>query len=252
MIDSRIPILTYHSIDNSGSVISTSPAKFRRHMELLKEAGFRTVSLKEIINHIRNGKSFPGKSFAITFDDGFKNVYHEAFPVLKEYGFTATIFLVAGKCGGKNQWDNHSGNIPILDVLSWDEIVEMSDNGIDFGAHTMSHPELSVLSIEQAAKEIVDSKSIIQEHLKRAVLFFTYPYGLQTEGVKGIVKKEFAGACLDKMGYTTLKSDTYSLHRIEMYYFSRNNLFRWIDTPFFSYYIQWRSILRTFNGGNRG
>lgn len=252
MANSKIPILTYHSIDDSGSIISVSPAKFRRQMELLKEVAYKTISLKEIVEHIRNRKVFPKKSIAITFDDGFKNVYYEAFPILKEFGFTATIFLVTGDCGKKNRWDSHSRNIPNIDLLCWDEIIEMSDKGMDFGAHTMSHSNLSGLSIEKATEEIVNSKSMIQKHLKKDILFFAYPYGSQTVEIKGIIKGKFYGACSTGMGFVTLKSDVYSLPRIEMYYFSRNNFFTWIETPLFSYYIKMRSIPRFFNLGNKG
>lgn len=251
MADSRIPILTYHSIDESGSVISVSPDKFKRQMEFLKRGGFQTISLKEITECIYNGRDFPKKSIAITFDDGFKNIYSKAFPVLKEFGFTATLFLISGKCGKDNQWDRQTKNIPRLVLLSWDEILEMSDNGIEFGAHTMSHADLSKLSLDKAAEEITRSKSMIQGRLKKDTLFFAYPYGRQSEQIQSIVKDEFSGACSDKMGFTTLKSDIYSLPRIEMYYFSGNNLLSWIETPFFSYYIQWRYVLRSIRESMR-
>lgn len=220
-------------------------------MSLLKEAGFHAISLREIIEHINSGRAFPGKSFAITFDDGFKNVYSHAFPVLKEFGFIATVFLVTGNCGKSNHWDIHLRNIPSLDLLCWDEIVEMSRNGFDFGAHTLSHTDLSGLSIRQATQEIVNSKAIIQDRLGKDILFFTYPYGIQTEEIRNIVKSEFSGACSDKMGFTTLGSDIYSLPRIEMYYFSKNDFLTWLDTSLFSSYIHLRSIFRLFNLGNR-
>ena len=242
--NSRIPILTYHSIDESGSVISVSLDKFKRHMELLKQRGFQTISLKKITECISKGIDFPKKSIAITFDDGFKNVYSKAFPVLKEFGFTATIFLVSGKCGQNNQWDAQSRHIPRLDLLGWDEILEMSDNGLEFGAHTVGHADLSGLPLAKAREEIVYSKETLQGRLKKDILFFAYPYGRQTPEVKSIVKKEFLGVCSDKMGFATLKSDIYSLPRIEMYYFSGNNLFSWIDAPFFPGYILFRYSLR--------
>jgi len=244
MRNDRVPILIYHSIDASGSVISVSPAKFKEHMGALKSQGFQTISLSQVVECIRAGRKFPEKSVAITFDDGFKNNYSVAFPILKEFDFMATIFLVSGQCGKGNQWDRQTKNIPRLDLLSWAEIIEMSDKGIEFGAHTVNHADLSKLSINKAAEEITHSKSTIQERLKKDVLFFAYPYGRENEQIQNIVNDEFSGAFSDKMELAPLKSDIYSLPRIEMYYFSKNNLFSWIGSPFFHYYIQWRNILR--------
>lgn len=249
---SKVPILTYHSIDNSGSVISTSPERFRSQMRYLAESSFNVISLREIATLVRENRPFPPKTVAITFDDGFKNIYDLAFPVLKKFGFKATVFLVTGYCGRNNQWNGQPEWVPSLDLLNWNEVVEMSNNGIDFGAHTMSHPNLSKLLFQQATIEIVNSKSMIREHLGKDTMFFAYPYGEQTKEIKCIVKDEFYGACSSELGFVTLNSDIYSLSRIDMYYFSRNSLFRLLDTPFFSSYIQWRSILRSFNPGNGG
>ena len=240
----KVPILTYHSIDNSGSVISTTPEKFRKHIQFLRESSFNVISLKEIVKCLREHSSFPSRAVAITFDDGFKNVYDMAYPVLKEFGFQATIFLVPEYCGRNNQWNGQPKGIPSLDLLGWDEILEMANNGIDFGAHTMSHPNLSELPLEQSIEEIENSKSIIQRHLGRDVLFFAYPYGNQTEEVKTVVKNQFDGGCSTQLGCVTLQSDIYSLPRIDMYYFSRNNLFTWLGSPIFSHYIKCRNILR--------
>ena len=168
MLNDRIPILMYHSIDESGSVISVSPSKFKDHMRALRRQGFQTISLSKVVECIHAGRKFPEKSVAITFDDGFKNNYSVAFPILKELDFMATIFLVSGQCGKINQWDRQTKNIPRLDLLSWDEIIEMADNGIEFGAHTVNHADLSNLSFNKAAEEITRSKSKIQERLKKA------------------------------------------------------------------------------------
>ncbi len=91
----KVPILTYHSIDDSGSIISTSPDKFRSQMRHLRDKHFNVISLKEVVTNIRKKSPLPRRSIAITFDDGFKNVYNIAYPILKNYGFTATVFLAA-------------------------------------------------------------------------------------------------------------------------------------------------------------
>ena len=240
----RIPILTYHSIDNSGSVISTSPERFKSQIQYLHDKNFKTISLNEIATCIHDKLTFPPNSLVITFDDGFKNFYSTAYPVLKEYGFTATVFLVPEYCGKNNQWDGQLKEIPVLDLLDWEEIREMADNGIDFGAHTMNHADLSKLSNDRAHEEIVSSKRIIQRNLKKDVQFFAYPYGRFTHESKAIVENNYSAACSVKLDFAGLKSDIHSLPRIDMYYFSNNNIFRFIDTPIFSIYIVFRSAFR--------
>ncbi len=95
----RIPILTYHSIDDSGSVISTPPHKFRDQMQILQDRRFNIISLNNLVHFMRNKQPLPSKTAVITFDDGFKNFYLNAYPILQEFGFTATVFLVPGHCG---------------------------------------------------------------------------------------------------------------------------------------------------------
>jgi len=244
-MDIRIPILTYHSIDNSGSVISTSPTKFQSQMKYLHDKHFNIIPLNEMVKCIYERQTVPPKSVVITFDDGFKNFYSTAYPILKEYGFTATVFLVPGYCGRNNQWDGQPKEIPVMDLLNWEEIMEMADNSIDFGAHTMDHVDLSKLMAEQAREEIVNSKQVIQKYLKKDVRLFAYPYGRLTKEIKDIVKNNFSGACSVKLDFASLKSDIHSLPRIDMYYFSKNNFFEYIDTPIFFAYITFRSILRS-------
>jgi peptidoglycan/xylan/chitin deacetylase (PgdA/CDA1 family) len=242
----KVPILTYHSIDNSGSVISTSPDKFKEQMRHLKDISSRVISLSELVACIRENRPFPLKSVAITFDDGFQNFRDQAYPVLKEFGFRATVFLVPGYCGANNRWEGQPPGIPELDLLSWDEIKQIADNGIDFGAHTVNHSDLALLSHRDARKEITASKLEIQNRLGREVSFFAYPYGSVNKGIKSIVKDEFHGACTTELGFVGTATDIYSLPRIDMYYFSRNNLFFWYGRPHFPLYLALRSALRSF------
>ena len=94
-----LPILTFHAIDDELDVLSFSPRVFRRGMARLREGGYRTVSLLEVVDCLRRGVPFPDRSFVITFDDGYQSVYDEAFPVLQRYGMSATVFLTVGDTG---------------------------------------------------------------------------------------------------------------------------------------------------------
>lgn len=243
--EKSIPILTYHSIDNSGSVISISPDRFKSHMEYLCNSSFNVISLNEIVASIHENRLFPSKSIAITFDDGFKNNYDIAYPLLKEFGFKATIFLVTGYCGKNNQWNGQPEEIPTLELLKWDDIIEMANNGIDFGAHTINHPNLTELTKDQVKDEILGSKRMLNERLGKDIPFFSYPYGWQTDEILKFVEGEFSCAVSTELKVVDLESDVYALPRIDMFYFSRNNYFSWLGTSKFSRYIKLRHVLRS-------
>jgi peptidoglycan/xylan/chitin deacetylase (PgdA/CDA1 family) len=214
MKKNTFPILTYHSIDTSCSVISVSPSSFKEQMSYLKERGYETLSLQEVTKYVKEGSRLLEKRFVITFDDGYKNNYTQAFPILKEYQFTATIFLTTSYCGMKNDWPNQHSSIPNLPMLSWEEIREMSKYGIEFGAHTRSHPRLTELTIEKAKLEMLGSKRDIEAHLDKPVEFFSYPFGNYDEKIKEIAKTAFKGAISNRPGKVDSHSDPYALERI--------------------------------------
>ena len=244
-----LPILTYHSIDDSGSVISTPCRQFRDQMQFLRDRQFNIVSLKQLVTLILNKQPLPDKTVAITFDDGFANLYSVAYPILRSCGFTATIFLVPGYCGKNNQWPGQPEGIPTLDLLDWERIREMNDDGFDFGAHTMEHADLSTLPTERAREEIVSSKLIIQEHLGKSVEFFAYPYGTKNKEIEAMVRMNFHGACGTNLGFTNMNSNIYELPRIDMFYFSTNMLFKLVGSYRFSCFIAVRNMLRLLKSG---
>jgi peptidoglycan/xylan/chitin deacetylase (PgdA/CDA1 family) len=188
----------------------------------------------------------PSSSLVITFDDGLKSVYREAFPILHAVGFSATVFIVPEYCGRDNQWPGQPKAIPVLDLLDWPEIREMAGRGIEFGAHTRRHADLSRLPFDRAIAEIKESKSIIQDRLGREVLYFAYPYGKRTREIQDLVRQEFSAACSTELGFVASCSDAACLPRIDMYYFSRNNLLARLESPVVRQYLRFRRLLRSF------
>jgi peptidoglycan/xylan/chitin deacetylase (PgdA/CDA1 family) len=171
-----IPVLLYHSIDSSGSVISITPKLFRAQMLWLKRNGYQTLSLPEYVECLTSSNKSPHKSVVITFDDGFKNNYTIGLPVLCKFGFTATIFLATDHIGGLCCWRGHE-SIPQIPMLSWEEILKMCDKGIDFGSHTCSHAFLTRLTRKELLAELRNSRHLMEEKLRRKVRFFSHPYG---------------------------------------------------------------------------
>ena len=232
-----IPVLTFHAIEEHTSVISVSPQVFSHGMGRLHQHGYQTVSLLKAADIIRRGKSFAERSIVITFDDGYQSVYNNALPVLQRHGMSATVFLTVGM----NKDTDLGGRLPPLGdrtMLSWDEIHEMHDSGISFGAHTMTHQDLTRLSNRQLENEIYSSKVIIEDALGIPTLCFAYPYGRHDSRSRAFVQKHFSCACSDRLGLIDAGSDLFAIERVDAYYLRTERLFGIMLSRFFSWYIR--------------
>ena len=212
-------------------------------MDRLHEAGYRALGLLELVDHMHQGLPFPERSFAITFDDGYRSVYEQAFPVLQRYGWSATVFLAVGTNGNRSE----SERLPSMcerPMLSWGEIREMQRYGITFGAHTLTHPDLTELSVDRINVEVRDSKGIIEDALSARVSSFAYPFGRYNKVCREIVSRYFACACSDKLGLTRAGSDVYALQRVDSYYLRTERLFSTMLTRLFPFYVWARAVPR--------
>ena len=226
---SPISILTYHSIDVSGSVLSSAPQRFADQMSQLSDNGFRGVSLHEAVAHRNQHGSWPEKNVALTFDDGFANVYESALPVLVKHGFTATVFVISGHMGGLNDWAKPPSELGVQKMLSWQQASELAAAGIEIGSHTRTHPDLRLCGFETARQEMEESRKEIEDHLSQNVNSFAYPYGSTNRALRVLVAKEFGAACTTEL--RRANSDSLeSLPRVDMYYIrSQRNLQRLLD-----------------------
>lgn len=240
----RLPILTYHSLDSSRSVISTSPSSFRRQMEWLHQQGFHTLSLAEAAKLVRIGQPFRERTCVVTFDDGYETVYREAFPILQEMGFTATVFLITGYCGKQNSWPGHVSPVGEQSLLCWTQIEEMARHHIEFGSHTVTHPDLACLTHREAEREMQDSKQMIQERIGRGVEVFAYPYGRYAPWTVDLAREHFSGACSTILGKVTSEADSALLPRVDMYYLSSQWLMESLDTREMDWYLGVRRAVR--------
>ena len=239
----NLPILTYHSLDDSGSVLSTPPKVFAQQMQILAALNIKVGGLADVRRAVCDG-GLGEPLVAITFDDGFRNFYDQAFPVLQRYRFPATVFLVTDYCGGLNSWPSQPLEIAHQPLLSWDQIKEMSRAGIAFGSHTRSHPILTAVSQREAEEEIVGSKRTIEDAIGQSVSAFAYPYGSFHDGVKKLASAHFALACATTLGFVQPGSDLFALDRLDMYYFRRVSLLRHLFSPAVAGYIRVRRMMR--------
>lgn len=241
----RVPILTYHSIDDSGSVISTAPRIFRNQMRFLSDTGYRAIPVRELVATIQAKGPLPEKTVVLTFDDGFRNFYTEAFPVLAEFGFRATVFVVTDFCGGHNDWPGNPAELPRSELLSWEEIKELDEAGFEFGSHTRTHADLVKLSQEQVADELAGSRSAIQHQLGRDVTSFAFPFGRSNQLVRRRAMHEYTAACSTDLGMVDSLSDLSSLKRVDAYYLGNRRIFERFSSGAFVNYLRVRQSMRS-------
>ena len=197
-----LSILTYHSLDSSGSVVSTEPGTFADQMSYLADHGFRGITLKRALDHRDEFGQWPSQSVVITFDDGFANFYDDAYPILERYRFSATVFIVTGHMGGRNNWETPPQGLGTLPILSWQQAEELSNFGIELGSHTRTHRDLRRSSSVEAKQEISASRADIEEHIGVTPETLAYPYGGVNHLVQHLVTKDFRAACTTELRRT--------------------------------------------------
>jgi peptidoglycan/xylan/chitin deacetylase (PgdA/CDA1 family) len=177
----RVPILMYHSISDNLFAkshpyyqINTSPGVFARQMRWLRRNGYRTLNLGEMLAAMNANQNL-ARTVVITFDDGYQDFYTDGLAVMKQCGFTATIFLATDRI------QDASVRFEGADYLTWREVRELHAEGIQFGSHTVSHPDLRSLGPEQIDFELGYSKELIEQKLGAPVTSFSYPFAFPEE-----------------------------------------------------------------------
>lgn len=218
----EIPILMYHRVINSkdnegvhGTYIYED--MFRKHLKYLKENNYEVITFKELKRiSWRNRFNSNKKYIIITFDDGYVDNYELAFPILKEFNFKATIFLMAEST--YNEWDVKSSNEKIFPLMTKEMILEMQDYGIEFGAHTFNHPKLNKVSNEDIKHQVIDCKKILEEKIDSDIITFAYPYGLLNDYAKKMAEKAgYDFAVATDSGTVCLSDDLFQIRRIAIF-----------------------------------
>lgn len=238
-------ILTYHSIDRSGSPISVPPEAFDRHVRWLATSGVRVVPLAEL-------PATEGDAVALTFDDGFTSVAQEAAPRLADHGLPATVFVVSGHAGGTNAWDRPVAGarpaVPEMPLLDWEQLGRLGDRGLTVAAHTRSHPRLSGLSAAAATDEILGGADEIERRLGIRPSTFAYPYGDVSATAADVARARFTCAVTTDMRALRPAEDPARLPRLDAWYF-RNpaRLEAWGSAGFHAH-VRARALARRARG----
>jgi peptidoglycan/xylan/chitin deacetylase (PgdA/CDA1 family) len=189
---SAIPVLMYHEIatrSQTASRLAVSPVGFAAQLAHLHAAGFSTLTAADLVIALAGGTEgtgLPERPIVITFDDGFADFHGHALPELQRYGFTATLFVTTGwiQDAGSDSAGRRPGR-----MLSWSQILEASDTGIEIGAHSRTHPQLDQLSSYDLRRELGDSKSSLEDRLGRQVTGLAYPFGYSDAQVRRITRE---------------------------------------------------------------
>lgn len=198
--ETGVRILCYHRVNDSEKHYMTVPVRqFRDQMEFLAREGYQAIRLNSLL-----AKEADERSIVITFDDGFRDNYEHAYPILQEFGFSAAVFCITGRMGSAG-------------YLTKQDLREMSASGFEFGSHTVSHPRLDRLSSMEKWREISDSKGMLEDLTGACVDFFCYPYGdYDAEAVDLVRKAGYLGACSNHPGTNGKKMNAYLLKRTEI------------------------------------
>lgn len=216
-----IPILMYHKVNpdprTGGLGLRVPPDKFEWQMKYLQKNGYETVSLTDVMDHFEKGKHLPDKPIVITFDDGYKDNYDFAYPIMKKYGFTGTVFVVTKATGNTNFFDVEKKLQPENIMMDWNQIRELDRAGFTIGSHTVDSPHLADVAPEVARYEIEESKRALEQGLKKPVEVLAYPYGNYNDLVAELVKKAgYRAAVTTELGLAKNYSNPYKISRVRV------------------------------------
>ncbi len=204
-----VSILMYHSVGYNDHFFTVTPESFRRQMSYLKNKKYHVLSLVDVVNRLVQNKLIPAKTVVLTFDDGYEDNFVNAFSILSEFGFLATIFISTDFIGSERP----VRGIPMR-YLTREQIVQMHTSKlINFQSHGLSHYKLTELSFDEIEREMKDSKAVLEELLNTPCNLFAYPFGKLNQNIRINAKRFFEGAVGVRRGYVSGVSDIMNLER---------------------------------------
>jgi peptidoglycan/xylan/chitin deacetylase (PgdA/CDA1 family) len=210
-----VPVLSYHNFSLTGANKSTvTKQAFEEQMNLLREKGFRVITIDQLFDFLEFNGQIPKKSVVITLDDGWRSAYEIALPILKKYGYPASLFIYTDLIVGSEK------------TLSWELVQEMAHQGMDIQCHTRTHRNLTLMGKKESFKEYVESiekelsecPQIIKKRLNKDVKYLAYPYGDTNLLVIHLLKKQgYRGAFTVKRGSNPFFLNHYQIQRSMVY-----------------------------------
>ena len=211
----RLPVLLYHYVGpEPGSLpahLVISARRFEKHVQWLSRRGYTGIAPSDWLRWCETGAELPRKPVLLTFDDAYSDLAKYALPILRNYGFRAGVFAVTRRLGGTNSWDE-TGH----PLMNEEQIRYWATQGIEFGAHSRSHADLTSLSGAALTEEVDGSKKDLESVVGSAVLSFAYPYGRHNQTVRACVQDRFKMAFTVEEGLNDLGADQLLLRRMSV------------------------------------
>jgi len=239
-----IPIMMYHSVSDNPEPgvhpyyrMTIPPGLFSEQMKWLHDAGYKALSMDQLLGFLRSEKQQEEKFVVLTFDDAYRDFLTEAWPILQDYGFTATVFVSTGMVG-----KTFLGR----ECLTWKEIRELYLSGVSFGSHTVHHAELSELDWPDIERELSESKKRLEDELVAEVRNFCYPYAYPEADKKfrkrlngTLIQQGYESCTTTLIGRISLGDDPFLLRRLpangaddlEIYRAKIDGYYDWLAVP---------------------
>jgi peptidoglycan/xylan/chitin deacetylase (PgdA/CDA1 family) len=215
MAGERALVLTYHAVSSDRGPTSIPLETFRLQMEALAAAGYASMTLADLLDW-RAGR-LDGRRALITFDDAYLDFREAAHPVLQRLGFSAVVFAPTGRLGGVAAWPGAPD--PPRRLMSWADVEALAAEGVEFGAHGVTHADLTVLSPAAVRQEIEQSAAELADRLGRPTLAFAAPYGRVNAAARRELQARFSLAFGVRLDRTERGDDPCDIPRIDMHYF---------------------------------
>lgn len=212
-----VPVLTYHSIDGSGSPVSVAAPEFARQMQALAGGGWTSLPLDAFMQGLR-GAGWPARTFLLTFDDGYRNLLDEALPVTSALGFTGIVFVATDRVGARMSGDGGPAWTPDSPLLDWDGLRDVASAGWTIGSHARSHRALPSLPADDVARELTGAKAAIEHKIGAPVTSFAYPYGASSAAVERIAADHYDACFGTTLAWVTPASRRARLERLDACY----------------------------------
>lgn len=233
-------VLTFHSVDDSGSVLSFAPRLFASLIESLAAAAIPVLTYHDLL------KSEHGVT--LTFDDGMASVYENALPVLAAHGMPSHLFLTTGALGKDNHWATQPAGAPRFDMLNWDQVEACMAGGMHIEAHTECHPDLRALADADIAAECGRANDTLQRRLGRAPRLFAYPYGRADDRVRRVAAGLYEACFSTRLAYLPREPAADDVPRLDTWFLRDPRWHARLFSPGTRAYIGLRAGIRTLRG----
>jgi peptidoglycan/xylan/chitin deacetylase (PgdA/CDA1 family) len=237
-------ILTFHSIDDSGSVLSYSPAMFDYLLQALSYANIPIVDMNTILAPTTS------RGVVLTFDDGMYSVFSNALPILKDHGACAHVFITTNAVNSEHQWPRRPSDVPSFKMLGWSELEDLNASGLIIDAHTQTHPDMRQLSESKLAEECGSADSEIERRLGRRPEFFAYPYGYHNRRTREFCRTQYQASVTTELRSFSSSEDWAALPRLDTYYLRTPWMIDHLEDFRTSVYLRMRWLLRTMRGSH--